>query len=239
MKIKNIIIPILLAMLLSCQNQPKQTVQIAGALRNIIINGDIGAKIDLRDLQNQRHLYALGALENLSGEILIFDGNPYVTSVKDNVVSMDQTFNHFATLLVYTRQQYWQEIEVADGFETLEALESFIAQLAIEQSLSQNQPFPFLIRGKVKSAQWHIIDWPEGDLVHTHEKHKASGLRGTMEYETVEILGFYSDQHHGIISHHTTNMHLHIKNQTGEIAGHLDELSLDKGGILFIPGQRK
>jgi len=235
MKFKCLSVFVLMISFIGCQQQPEQKVQVAGALRNIMINGDISSKIEIESLQNKQHLYALGALANLKGEIVIFDNSPFITSVKDGRLELDQTLNHQATLLVYTQQEDWRQLELPEGLESYKDLETFITELAKNNAAKVDQPFPFLIRGTVKSAQWHVIDWPEGDTEHTHAKHKASGLHGTIADETVEILGFYSDKHHGVFTHHTTNMHLHVKNQTGNIAGHLDELSLGKGNTLSLP----
>lgn len=83
--------------------------------------------------------------------------------------------------------------------------------------------------------KWHVIDWKEGDAEHTHEKHRNSGLNGTLIRESVEILGFYSGRHHGLFTHHTTNMHLHMKNSEGTIVGHVDGLTLKQGMELKLP----
>ncbi len=236
MNIKNLLgIILMLCLSINCQPQPKKGVHVAGALRKMMFDADISAQIDLKSLENTKNLYGLGALTNLKGEILIFAGVPFITSVKNGMVKLDQSYDHQAALLVYTEQANWQPIDIPESIVSLKDLEIFISKASVEYSIPQDQPYPFLIRGKVKSAQWHVIDWPEGDTEHTHAKHKASGLHGTIADETVEILGFYSDKHHGVFTHHTTNMHLHVKNQAGNIAGHLDELSLGKGMTLFLP----
>ncbi len=236
MNIKNLLgIILMLFLSVNCQPQSKKGVHVAGELRKMMFDEDISAKIDLKSLENNKYLYGLGALANLKGEILIIAGVPFITSVKNGMVKLDQSYNHQAALLVYTEQENWQQIDIPDRVVSLKDLENFISKTSVKYSIPQDQPYPFLIRGKVKSVQWHIIDWPEGDTEHTHAKHKASGLHGTIADETVEILGFYSDKHQGVFTHHTTNMHLHVKNQTGNIAGHLDGLLLGKGITLSLP----
>ena len=51
------------------------------------------------------------------------------------------------------------------------------------------------------------------------------------------MLGFYSDSHHAIFTHHTTNMHMHVKTDNNEIAGHVDALVLGEGMILKLPNE--
>ena len=89
-----------------------------------------------------------------------------------------------------------------------------------------------------KSFDWHVINWKDGDTEHSHEKHINSGLNGTIENRQVEMLGFYSDSHHAIFTHHTTNMHIHVKTVDTKIAGHVDGLTLGKGMVLKLPGTK-
>ena len=51
----------------------------------------------------------------------------------------------------------------------------------------------------------------------------------------MDLLGFYSDSHHAIFTHHTTNMHIHMKLKDEKIAGHVDDLKLGLNMILKLP----
>lgn len=210
-------------------------VEYHGALKNMMHKGDISAKSNLSDLKNLEHIYALGALENLKGEIQIFDGKPYNTMVKDKTLAFDQSYTKKATLLVYASVREWNAIVIPNDICTYEQLEVFIEQEAVKNQIDANSPFPFLIEGKAKSFDWHVIDWKEGDTEHSHEKHINSGLHGTIRNRQVKILGFYSSAHHAIFTHHTTNMHIHVKTIDNKIAGHVDDLTLGKGMILKLP----
>lgn len=228
--------------LLSC-NQLKSTfnssnsieVKYAGALKNMMHKGDISAQANLNDLKNSHHLYALGALENLKGEIQIFDSQPFNSIVDNKKLLFDSTYNKKATLLVYASVPKWDVFEIPDDIITDEHLEKYIEQTASTNGIDINAPFPFLLEGTPASFDWHVIDWKEGDMEHSHEKHIRSGLYGTIKEEPVEMLGFYSNAHHAIFTHHSTNMHIHVRVKDGEVAGHVDELTLEKGMILKLP----
>ena len=69
--------------------------------------GDLSAKIDLLDISSKKHLYALGAIENLKGEIQIFDGIPTISSVEKNNLIFDNSFSKKACLLVYCTVEKW------------------------------------------------------------------------------------------------------------------------------------
>jgi len=189
----------------------------------------------LKDFEKTKHFYALGALESLKGEILILDSKPYNTSVIDSALTFDNSFSKKATLLVYTSVSNWKSINIPNNITSYEQLESFIAQTAKENQISIDEPFPFLIEGTPSSFDWHVINWKDGDTEHTHEKHIHSGLYGTINNTPVKMLGFYSDSHHAIFTHHTSNMHIHVKTNDNKIAGHVDALTLGKGMILKLP----
>ncbi|MBT5932104.1 MAG: decarboxylase [Flavobacteriales bacterium] len=210
-------------------------VEYHGALKNMMHKGDITAKADLSDLKKTEHLYALGALENLKGEIQIFDSKPYNTMVDGKALMFDQSFSKKATLLVYASVSEWNNIVIPNNVVTYEQLEAFIKQEAVKNRIDTDAPFPFLIEGTAKSFDWHVIDWKEGDTEHSHKKHISSGLNGTVRKRQVEMLGFYSNAHHAIFTHHTTNMHIHVKTTDNKIAGHVDDLTLGKGMLLKLP----
>ena len=66
--------------------------------------GDISSKVDLKKFENFDHFYALGAIENLKGEIQIFDGKPYVTTVVDGKLVFDNSFNKKVTAKTYQKK---------------------------------------------------------------------------------------------------------------------------------------
>ena len=129
----------------------------------------------------------------------------------------------------------WENFSIPSSVQSKKDLEKHIEAVAEEYGIDVNQPFPFLIAGKVKSADWHVINWKDGDTEHTHEKHIKSGLYGTIKNQDLDMLGFYSDSHHAIFTHHTTNMHIHGRLKTGKIAGHIDDLELGEGMTLKLP----
>lgn len=233
-----------LILLSSCQTDREQSneevtnhfkVEYAGALKNMMHKGDISAKAELSELGEIEHLYALGALENLKGEIQIFDSKPYNTIVSDSMLDFDKSFDKRATLLVYASVSKWRSIAIPDSIVSYQQLESYIAQSAAEHQIEMDKPFPFLLEGTPQAFDWHVINWKDGDTDHSHEKHIHSGLHGTINNREVAMLGFYSDSHHAIFTHHTTNMHIHVKTVDNKLAGHVDGLTLGKGMILKLP----
>ena len=196
---------------------------------------DIIAKVDLSEFDKTEHFYGLGAIENLNGEIQIFDSKPYNSFVEDGKLKFDTTYAKKATLFVYAIVEHWKSIPIPNKVTTKKQLEQFLEKTAKENNVDTRQAFPFLIEGITKELHWHVINWKEGDTKHSHEKHITSGLYGTESDKQVEILGFYSNAHHAIFTHHTTNMHMHAILKNGKIAGHVDDLKLGAKMTLKLP----
>ena len=210
-------------------------VRYKGALKQMMRKGDIAAKADLKEIAELPNVYALGALENLKGEIQIFNEQPFNTFVQNDKAVIDSSFDKKATLLVWAQVENWTEISIPKDVHTFKQFESFIKKAAINNGIDPNNPFPFLLDGTASSLDWHIINWKDGDTEHSHEKHVQSGLHGTLKEIPVNILGFYSRHHHAIFTHHTTNIHAHFKTKNAPFGGHVDELKLGENMILRLP----
>lgn len=215
--------------------QSGHAVEYFGQLRLIMQEADISAQADLQKFAGDEHLYALGAFENLKGEILILGGESYSTRSIDDQVEFVNAFEERATLLVTARVENWQEVHIPETDLNYQDLEKIIQKKAGEYGIDTSQPFPFMVEGNFGGVEWHVIDWPEGDKNHTHERHKTTGPHGTITDSDVKILGFWSDSHHGIFTHHTTNMHLHFVTEDGKLAGHVDNLNDGNELILYLP----
>jgi len=228
---------VIICLFLFCTSQVEAfEVKHAGALKNFMRKGDISAKFDLTDLKNKKGLYALGALENLRGEIQIFDSVPYNTfSSHEEQLSFDHSFQKKASLLVYTEVTAWDELEIPASISTKDQLERFVKNAASKNGVDTEKPFPFLITGKAASISWHVINWDKNDVHHTHRKHIESGPNGTLENVNALILGFYSSKHKAIFTHHSTNMHMHFKTVDNKVAGHIDQITLDQKMYLKLP----
>lgn len=240
--LKYVSILFLLFLVTSCTQEKKETnnykVAYKGALKNMMQKGDVSAKTNLSNFKDIEHFYALGAIENLKGEIQIFNSEPFNTIVADSNLQFDKSYNKKATLLVYASVSNWNSIKIPDSIISYKQLENYIAITANEHGIKIDEPFPFLVKGIAKSFDWHVINWKDGDTEHSHKKHINSGLHGTINNREIDVLGFYSDSHHAIFTHHTTNMHMHVKTVDNKIAGHIDGLTLGTNMILKLPSTK-
>lgn len=99
-----ILILSLIIIMTSCSvsNDIEVKVHHYGALKNMMHKGDLSSKVTLDELKDINHLYALGAVENLKGEVLVLDGIPSISYVKGNdslkTMMIDSSFEK---MLVY------------------------------------------------------------------------------------------------------------------------------------------
>ena len=58
-----------------------------------------------------------------------------------------------------------------------------------------------------------------------------------MPIQFIDILGFYSEAHKGVFTHHDSNLHMHFKTETVNLAGHVDYIFLGSNMTLKLPEQ--
>jgi acetolactate decarboxylase len=217
------------------QNVMPYTVSSKGAMRTMFEPNGTTGKIRIKPLLAKPHLYALGPLDKLAGEIIVWDGKLRVSKVNGDVVQTTSPPDAKAIFLVWTYVSRWREINIPDDVRTYKQLELFVAQKAVEAGVNSNKPFPLLLKGKVETATFHVVNYTPDGTPLTREAHDASKAQFPVENETVNVLGFYSTKHKDIWTHHTTNLHLHLMTADGEKMGHLDDIVPSKTLRLYLP----
>lgn len=220
------------------QSGQKSLVSHHGILREIMMEQKLDANADLQDFATSKHLYALGALEGLSGEILIINGQPFNGIVENGQLRIEKSFDRKATILVSTQVTDWSESKVELNVGDLKELELEIKRIASENGIDTNEAFPFLLRGTFNQIEWHVINAAEA-REKTHDAFKEAGLKGNDMDQNVEILGFYSENHQGIFTHHGSFLHLHFKDQSETKMGHVDNLMLNGSIMLMLPKTKR
>ncbi len=206
----------------------------SGSLHDIM-TGKTEATISLKEVENVPHLYALGAVGDLKGEIQIFDGKPAVSTKTDEMVTIDNTYNSTAALLVYASVEEWQEIPVPSMVKSKGQFEIFVQQEAKKAQLDTEKPYPFMLTGNITKLNWHVVDWDGSNTDHSSQNHLKSGLNGVLSNGDVEILGFYSKTHRGIFTHYGEDTHMHFRSSDVNLAGHVDYIFLGPNMTLKLP----
>jgi len=208
-------------------------VQVFGALREIMHQGDLSARVVLAEHVGP-HTFGLGAVADLKGEILVLDGEIMVSRPDGARLEISADRDVGAALLVSARVEDWLRVPIP-VVQNPDALGDYLATAVNHAHLDPEKPVPFRIEGRAKSVSWHVIDWPEGDTEHTHAKHKQAGLTGVENDVTVTILGFWSQHHQGVFTHRDDVLHMHVWIPEKGIAAHVDRLEPGPEMTLWVP----
>jgi acetolactate decarboxylase len=220
---------------------PKIDVHTIGTLRSIIHEGRIEALAPIAKIVARPHAYGLGALARLDGEFIVLDGKIWTSRPGDGdairhpsgLVDRDSV-----TLAVYSNVSSWRSIPVTKPIP-LSAIGDMIASRATAAGLPSGGPFAFLIEGPVDSVQWHVADGrelPPGPS--SHEAHAAASVQGIRSATNVILLGFYSDHHQGVFTHHDSSVHIHAYFPGDGLVGHVDGVIVKPGATLKLPSPR-
>ena len=207
-------------------------VRVIGEMRRMFTAHDIGANVDLVKMKSIPHLYALGPLAGLKGEITVQEGQVLVSQAhgKDAVVSVVP--NAKAVFLVYSTVHAWRQIGIPTNVVTDEDLASFLQSKLPAQSRS-----PFLLRGIAARAQYHIQNYQGKAKDLTHEAHDKAKVLYDLSQTPVELVGFFTSREddRGSFVHQGQTIHIHLISDDRKSVGHLESIWLAPGAKLFLP----
>lgn len=236
MKLKTILPGLAILTLISCTSTAQQTkneVKIIGQMKNVMWDGQLYGNISLDTITNKEHLYGLGPVEYLSGEILIVDGKPYKSTVlTGTTMKVEETFKIKAPFFGYTNIIKWTEQTLPDSIQTNQQLEQYLDRI----TKYSNRPFMFKLSGTVDQATIHIVNLPKGSNVSSPDEAHIGQKNYKLSNEPSEIIGFFSTEHKAIFTHHDTYLHMHLITKDRQKMGHLDEVLFKTGSMkLYLP----
>lgn len=204
---------------------------IVGAMKNVMWKGELGPSIKLDTISNKNGLYGLGPESYLTGELLILNGQSYVSRVtSDSTMTVLKTDKVSAPFFVYANVTQWHEIRLDSTIKTIKDIERIITK----ETATFKKPFAFKLTGTVSKADIHIQNLPSGTSVSSPQEAHQGQTNYELKNEKVTIVGFYSTDHKGIFTHHDTSIHLHLLNQDQNKMGHLDAVEIDQM-TLYLP----
>jgi acetolactate decarboxylase len=180
------------------------------------------------------HLYGLGPLEGLRGEVSIFGSAPSIARIEHETVVTAASWKARACFLVWAQVPAWFERAMDAVPAGLDSIEREVVAIAREAGLDPDRPLPFRVRDTAVEATLHVLDKRDG-LPHNPERHEQAKARRTLERAAVELIGFYSRQHRGIFTPGESNVHVHLQTEDGRISGHLDTIRLSPGARIAVP----
>lgn len=212
----------LLISLPSCQESKKSrpdSVAVVGAMKAVMWEGKLGGQVRLDTLRPRQGLYGLGPEKGLTGELLLVDGQAFVSRVQDDTLMIVQQADSLeAPFFVYGHVNDWVSSPLPPEVLTGKDLEQYLDQ----RFAAVRKPFVFKLQGTLDSAQIHIQNLPPGTRVSSPKEAHQGQVNYQLGAKEVEIIGFFSRNHQGIFTHHDSYIHMHLLTQDHLQMGHLD-----------------
>jgi acetolactate decarboxylase len=210
-------------------------VQVVGAMKNVMWKGELAGKIDLDTIAAKEHLYGLGPVEYLAGELLLMGGKSYKSVVaSDSTMQVEETFSAKAPFFVYAHVAEWHETSLPDSILNMQQLERYLDQITQNAS----RPFAFKVKGTIEQASIHIVNLPKGVKVSSPAEAHQGQVNYQLEDEEIEIVGFFSTEHKAVFTHHDTFLHMHLITEDKSKMGHLDKVVFKKNAMkLYLPSE--
>jgi len=206
-----------------------------GAQRETIMNGKLAAALDLNTLAGRTHLYGLGPLERLRGEVTIADSRPALARVAPyGTVSVTQSFAAGAPFFVWAEVPRWITTTIPAEIRSYEDLERFVPRAAEAAGLDAEKRLPFLVLGHEDLIEFHILN-RIGDSPHNMEEHKKIQIKFELAKAEATIVGFHSTRHRGIFTPGDSNIHVHFQTPDNDQSGHVQKLEIGDGATLHLP----
>ncbi|UPK37823.1 acetolactate decarboxylase [Bradyrhizobium sp. 186] len=196
----------------------------AGSIREAIMMGKRDAVLDLRMLKGTSHLWGLGALGGLTGEITIADGLSLLARVgTDRSIQVTEGYDGDAKICVWAEVPSWQITPVPPDIRTYSELETFVGDAGKKAGLSQ--AFPFVVTGRPKQIAFHVVD-AKPDALPGTDAHQAIQIPFEVHRSEATPVGFWSSQHEGIFTPKGSKIHVHFQSRDNKASGHVQALDL-------------
>jgi acetolactate decarboxylase len=206
-----------------------------GAQRETIMNGKLAAALDLNTLAGRAHLYGLGPLAELRGEVTIADGRPALARVApEGTVRVTESFAAGAPFFVWAEVPRWTATPIPAEVRSFEDLERFVPRAAEAAGLDAERPLPFLVLGRQDLIEFHILN-RLGDPPHNMEEHKKIQIKFELAKANATIVGFHSTRHRGTFTPGESNIHIHFQTPANDQSGHIQKLEIGDGEMLSLP----
>lgn len=213
-------------------------VRVDGALRAMMHDGATGAAVSLAELLPDPHLYGVGALADLEGELTVLAGTAYLSYPDGDAAALTSTHTEStngAALAVTTRVERWERftIERAVPFDELDAAIAEVVEAAGRDPAAR---IPFLIHGIVEDLEWHVIDGSRlDDGPSSHRAHMEAAARMRLDRGTATLIGFYSSGDAGVFTHMDSTTHIHAVVEEPLSSGHVDSVTIPAGTTISLP----
>lgn len=220
-----------LAMLfVSCNNfRNSSSIEVVGQMRDVMWKGELAGKISTDSLGDS-NAYGLGPIEYLSGEVLLFEGQTFISKVIDSAIHRVTPVSAVkAPFFVYSKESHLNSISVEPLELSLKSTEELIDTLYFDY----NKPLLVRIDGVFQEVTLHSVNLPEGSSVSSPEQAHKGLTQYSYKNINGSIIGFFSRKHKAIFTHHDSFFHAHFISDDRKIMGHVDSVLFNSENTTF------
>ncbi len=214
--------------LVSCNSSTStSSVKVVGEMRDVMWKGELKGKITTDSL-NTKQTYGLGPVEFLKGEILLIEGQSYVSKVVDSIShEVNKVPSVSAPFFVYSSNSNFKVVEFNRENYTLKELEDYINLIYIDY----DQPLIIRIDGIFDNIKVHSVNLPEGKKVSSPDEAHQGLTQYDFKNISGSLIGFFSRQHKAVFTHHDSFFHAHFISDDREVLGHIDETDFNSSKV--------
>ncbi len=196
-------------------------------MRDVMWKGDLKGKI-ATDSLNNKETYGIGPIEFLKGEIVLFEGQTFVSKVIDSVShQVTKIPSVRAPFFVYSTNSDLKVVELTLDNYSLKEIEEHI------DSVYKNYDQPILIRidGLFDNIKVHSVNLPEGKKVSSPEEAHQGLTQYDFKNISGSLIGFFSRNHKAVFTHDDSFFHAHFISDDLEVLGHIDETDFNSSKV--------
>jgi acetolactate decarboxylase len=208
---------------------PSKGVQAISAMKKVMMKGDLSGKIAIDTLQKNKRLLGLGPIAKMKGEITLLKGKTYSSSFneKDSSIVTHIDTEVSAPFFVFSYEKDLEPMEVPKKVKNIDQLEDWITEHIREDA----EAFGFTVDSHIRQANVHIQNLPDSVDVKSPQDAHIGQYKTRLTDRDVTLVGFFSDDDHGIFTHHGTNMHIHLVDEKNSMTAHLEAIDMESATI--------
>ena len=226
--IKNIIYIFSVLLFASCTKSTNtSSIKVVGEMRDVMWKGDLKGKI-ATDSLNNKETYGLGPIEFLKGEIVVFEGQSYVSKVVDSIShEVSKVPLVSAPFFVYSSNSDLKIVKFNRKNYTLKELEEYVNLVYKDY----DQPLLIRIDGIFENIKVHSVNLPEGKKVSSPDEAHQGLTQYDFKNISGSLIGFFSRHHKAVFTHHDSFFHSHFISDDRKVLGHIDETNFNSTNV--------